>query len=219
MKIKWCLILLLILLPDFLLAQSKNNNGVKFGYTSSGIYGTYTENTFFSTSRRNSYHVALFIEYCNYSFFSLVSQIEYAQKGFIEKQVETNESGQFIQNVKAKTRLDYFSIPLLVKIKYSKIKLNPYIIFGPRFDYLVNKKKGIFKFTEIDFESQFAEYLNLNKTVFGGSIGIGFSLPRISLLKSFLEFRYNHDFTDSFFIIKENTVKNKSFDLWLGISF
>lgn len=219
MKIKWWMVLLLILLPEFLLAQSIKNNGIKLGYTSSGIYGTFSENTYNLTSRRNCYHAALFIEYCNYSFFSLVSQIEYAQKGFIEKQAETDETGQFIQDVKANTRLDYVSIPLFVKIKYSKIKLNPYVIFGPRFDYLVNRRNGIFKFSKIDFNSQFADYLNINKSVFGSSIGMGFNLPKISLFESFLELRYNHDFTDSFFINEENTVRNNSFDLWLGISF
>jgi len=213
MKVKFLVILMIILFPYVLIAHP-NNKGFKFAYTSSGIYHDRIDNF---ASRRNGFNIALFYEFGNHKFLSFIAQIEYAQKGFVEKQVETNETGEIIQNVKANTRLDYLSIPLLIKFKYPRITPEPYFIFGPRFEYLINKRNGVFHFSQIDFKSQFVDHLD--KFVFGGSFGAGFRLAKIYRLNTLLEFRYHFDFSDSFSKIEEATVKHNSYNIGLAISF
>lgn len=204
---------MIILVPIVLDAQH-NNKGLKIAYTSSGIYHNQI-NDF--ASRRNGFNIALFYEFTIHKFLSFLLQIEYAQKGFVEKQVETNDMGDFIKNVNANTRLDYLSIPLLVKFRYPEIKLEPYFILGPRFDYLIHKRNGVFHFTQVDFESQFADHLD--EFVFGGSVGAGFRLAKIDRLNTCLEFQYQFDFSDSFSNFEEVTVKNNSYNIGMVITF
>lgn len=213
MKIKFLALIMIFLFPILLNAQL-NNKGLKFTYSSSGIYHDQIDNF---ASRRNGFVFAAFYEFRIHKFLSFLPQIEYAQKGFVEKQVETNEAGEIIQQVKANTRLDYLSIPWLVKFRYPDIKLEPYFILGPRFDYLIHKRNGVFHFTQVDFESQFADHLD--EFVFGGLVGAGFRLVKIDRLNTFLEFRYQFDFSDSFSNIEEVTVKNNSYDIGLVIAF
>ena len=201
------------MLPYTLYAHS-NYKGFKFAYTSSGIYHNQIDDFAF---RRNGFNIALFYEIRMFKFLSLIPQLEYAQKGFVEKQVETNEAGEIIQEeVEANTRLDYLSIPLMVKFKYPDIKPEPYLVFGPRFDYLINRRNGVFHFTQVDFKSQFADYLD--EFVFGGSFGAGFRLAKIDRLNTFLEFRYNFDVSDSFSKIEKIAAKNNSYDVVLVIA-
>lgn len=214
MKIKFLIITIIMLFPVALFAQYFNNMGVKLAYTTSNIYHDIINNF---SSRRSGFNVALFLELGNYKYLALVTQIEYIQKGFVEEQDETNEIGELIQHVEANTRLDYLSIPIFLKLKYPKIKFVPYMILGPRFDYLLNKENGVYEFTKVNFKSQFADHFD--KYVFGGSIGAGFNLLKIYRFNTFLEFRYNIDFSDSFSSIKEVTIKNNSYDFWLGIAF
>lgn len=213
MKLKFLALVTTVLFPIVLNAQH-HNKGFKIAYTSSGIYHDQIDDF---ASRRNGFNIALFYEIGMFKFLSLIPHIEYAQKGFVEKQVETNDIGEFIQNVEANTRLDYLSIPLLIKIKYPKIKPEPYLVIGPRFDYLIKKRNGVFHFTQVDFKSQFADYLD--EFVFGGSFGAGFQLAKIARFNTFLNFRYNFDFSDSVSKIEVITTKNNSYDIGLVISF
>ena len=213
MKVKLSVMATITLFPCVLIAHP-NQKGFKFAYTSSGVHHDKIDDF---ASRRNGFSLGLFYELGIYKFLSFMAYVEYAQKGFVEEQVETNELGDFIQNVDANTRLDYLSVPLLIKFKYSRIKPEPYFLFGPRIDYLMNKRNGVFHFTEVDFKSQFADHLD--KFIIGGSLGAGFRLPKIYRLNTFLEFRYNFDYSDSYSKIEEITVKNNSYDVGLLIAF
>ena len=214
MKINGRIILVLGLLPSMLFARFINSIGTKCAYTSSNIYHGLMDDCL---SRRSGFNIALFCEFGSFKYFSVVTQIEYAQKGFIEEMKEADETGDIIQHLDGNTRLDYLSVPLLLKIKYPKAKFVPYLVLGPRFDYLINTKNGVWEFTEIDIKSTTAD--KLDKEVFGGSIGAGFNLAKLSCLQTFIELRYNFDFSDSYSWTNNVTVRNNSFDFWLGIAF
>ena len=207
-------IIMIILIPQILSAQLIRNSGVKAAFTSSGIYNEILNERF---SRRAGISLAVFAEVFNTPVFSILLQAEYAQRGFLEEQAETNESGDFIQTVKANTRLDYLSFPILAKLRYSKGLYVPYIFFGPRLDFLLNKRNGEFRFTIATAKSEVADFYD--NFVFGSTFGAGIELPKISSLRSILEIRYNLDFSDSYSSLDFNKVRNNSFDLWLGILF
>lgn len=195
-------------------AQIMRNYGVKAAFTSSNI--NYEQlNDFFS--RRSGINLAVFTELLNTPFFSLLIQAEYEQKGFLEEQAETNQFGSFIQTVKANTRLDYLSFPVLAKFRYSKGVYSPFVLFGPRLDYLINKRNGEYKFTSATSRSIFADHFD--RLALGGTIGAGIELPEFSSFKTVFEIRYNFDFSDSYSKIDAYKVKNNSFDLWLGLIF
>jgi len=98
-------------------------------------------------NNRSGFGLGVFGNYHFINLFSLTVQLQYAQKGYTEKQDETGETGNYIQTVEANTRLDYLSVPILAKIEYSNLAVTPYALVGPRFDYLVNKRNGIYKFS------------------------------------------------------------------------
>lgn len=215
MKIKNTIFFLAIfLVPVLLQARLLKDYGVMIAYTSANTTADKFED--FSL-RRNGFNIGISTEWFDATVLSMLFRIEYTQKGFIREMVEINENGEEIQTVQANTRLDYLSIPILAKIKGMKLLTEPYITTGPRFDFLFNKKKGKFKFTNVTVEDDFAD--NFDDFAFGGTIAFGLSLPKISIFKPSIELNYNFDLTDSFSRSEILIVKNNSMDIWLIFSF
>ena len=215
MKSKLFVILMIVcLFPVLSQAQIISNYGVKTAFTRS-IFDVEEYINF--TTWRSGFNVAVYAEKDVSDFMSFLLQLEYSQKGYIFEQVETNEAGTEIQDVRANTRLDYISVPLFLKIKYPTQKITPFVTIGPRFDYLANFNKGEFKFTSVTFTDDFADYLK--SYVFGGSVSCGLQIPASNKYDISIEFRYNYDFSDSAKELVQYSVKNKSFDIWLGIEF
>jgi hypothetical protein len=208
------LFMMVCLCPVFVNAQIVSHYGVKAAFTRSTL--DIEEFVDFS-DWRSGLNLAVYAEHDICDFLALDLQLEYTQKGYIMEQVETDEMGMRIQDVSANTRLDYLSIPLLVKIKYPHEKATPFIAFGPRFDYLINTAKGEFEFTNNTMTDDFADYLK--DSAIGASISGGVQIPTARKCDVILEFRYNLDFTDSADAPLEYEVKNKSWDIWLGIAF
>ena len=106
------------------------------------------------------------------------------------------------------SRLDYLSLPVLLKLSLRHKPITPYVITGPRYDYLLN------------YESEFMYYVfdNFRRGVYGGAIGIGIESNFPKLIKLTLELRYNLDFTDSLKLEGKES-KNNTFDLRLGYYF
>ena len=113
MKIKIAILALFFILPQLVLGQLIPNYGVKIGYTSADVQAEVYDEFF---ERRPGVNVALFAEWLENPFFSVITQVEYAQRGFIEEQIESVESSMIIQKVEANTRLDYLSIPVMLKV-------------------------------------------------------------------------------------------------------
>lgn len=217
-----------IWLPFVAHAQFLKNVGVKFGVNSSSARLDDTSNSFeIETGRRTGVQAALFAEWFNAPSFSLVTQVEYVQRGFSEEQfITTENSPEPVAKAKANSRLDYVSLPLLVKLRLPEVNSGPYLVVGPRVDFLVNRVAGEFDFPP--YVNQFGLLVKESATSgwgdfyndhnLGGTAGVGFASGKFAGATLQLEVRYNFDFTDQaeFELLD---AKNHAFDLWLGVAF
>jgi hypothetical protein len=212
----------LILLPLSAQAQLISGYGVKAGLNASTtnfdffVANTASEVKLFDSKRRIGFNVAIFAEWLKKSSFSLLTQAEYAQRGYIRDQDATGSLGA----VSLEARLDYVSIPLLAKWQGSNPTLSPFIIFGPRFDFLINRQEELFQSPETDprldlIDETAIGYTDvLNDRALGGTIGMGVATNKIL----FVEVRYNFDFSDN---VESEFIKakNSAIDLWVGFKF
>jgi hypothetical protein len=212
MKVCFRLLLLFLLLPALAPGQPISDYGFKAAATSSGLVSDKLPDI----SLRSGLCLASFIEAFRTSYFALQVQLEYNQRGFVEEQVETTETGQIVQKVLANTRLDYISLPVLVMFYPFGPAYPHYTLLGPRIDYLAHRRNGVFKFTQVDHESRLAD--DFADFVVGASFGVGLTYPGPFGLRISMELRYNGDFTDSYADIKTLAVRNHSMDIWLGFS-
>lgn len=217
MKCKKCLIFLSILfIPFFLGSQTIDGYGVKLAFSQSKVI---PKEKAFHASWRSGLNVGLFVEKSVYKMIYAIIQLEYASKGYQLESIEMDEYGNRIQTVWANTRLDYVSMPLLLKIVNNDLKCRPFIQVGPRLDYLFNFKRGIFEFSHLNARDEMPNLLYLNSFSLGSSLSLGCYLPIMDTEKLLIEIRYNSDFDD---IPSESNIffgRNVSYDFWVGYSF
>jgi len=211
---KYLLFFLLVITPGILKSQIIDNYGFKIAFTRSKMDIKEINE---GTSRRSDINFALFFEKNVNKSISTVIQLEYARKGFVSEQMETNEGGEEIQVVRANTRLDYISLPVFMRIKYNKSTIKPFFQFGPRLDYMIGYRKGVYKFTKTNFIDKTAKYLA--PFSLGGSLSLGCIVPLQSNKSIIIEARYNRDFLDLWSKAGQWFGKNVSYDCWVGISF
>jgi hypothetical protein len=161
-------IVFVCIFPAMTHAQLFYGWGVKAAFTRSRLAIDDFDN--FSTWR-SGLNAAIYGEHEFGHYVTVVGQLEYTQKGYIFEQVETNQAGQKIQDVHANTRLDYVSVPLLLKLKYPMPDWIPFITVGPRFDYLFHYQKGEFQFTSVTVADDMADHLE--SFVLGTSVSCG----------------------------------------------
>ncbi len=198
-------------------AQLLNAFGVKAGINSStsNIELRAFGGESLDTKRRTGIHAAIFAEWLKLPVFSVVTQVEYAQRGFIDEIPVTGEdSPELLGYATSNTRLDYLSVPMLLKLKIPGASILPYVLAGPRFDFLVNREAGNYELGNMSFPNLFAPDFKDQTT--GGTVGLGMTTGKALLLPLLLELRYNFDFNDSA-DTRAIRAKNNSVDVWLGI--
>lgn len=135
--------------------------------------------------------------------FSVVTELNYIQKGLrtdVESATISVPGGQL--NVQ-ESRLDYLNITALGKLRFNYFLLSPYIVLVPKIDFDISEADELIE----DF----------NKNRLGLRVGFGTEvniLPTVLLV----EFIYNADFNE---LYDENNleINTDSFDLRLGIMF
>lgn len=190
---------------DYAHGQVIKAHGVKVAYTSADQrfdFGWTIE----QTKRRSGFNIAVYAEWPYLPFLALVTQLEYAQRGvgrpYIQLANVPNLGPDFIF-----TRLDYISIPVFAKLSIPEKVLSPYIICGPRCDFLLGYKDNL--------NSRSAMYDEFKKVILGASAGAGLEVN--ALIGLLLEVRYNFDLVNSY-NSGSFTVRNNSFDVWLGVA-
>ena len=158
------------------------------------------------TNRRNGINLAAYAEWLNLPFVSIITQIEYAQRGAGSPYFRIDAPGSFISY----DRFDYLSVPLLLKVAIPGRAMTPYVCGGPRVDFLLGHK------SDMDFYPNY--YDNFKKSVLGVSAGCGVELTSLVPVALLIEARYNFDLADSY-NTQDLTIRNNSVDLWLGIGF
>jgi len=161
------------------------------------------------TVRRVGVNAGFFVEWLDLPFFSVLTPVEYTQRGVGHEYVLTLNDPTPIGKAVDYRRVDYVSIPILLKMRVSLGLLEAYVFVGPRADILLGYQEDVPNISSV--------YKDFKKLTTGGSFGIGIESDNLLLSSLFLEIRYNADFMDSYDkgILK---VRNNAFDVWLGIA-
>jgi len=205
------LVLLVALGPHSGQAQLITSWGVKAGLTSASQKLDYSLTPAPTTKRRIGITGAAFAEWLNLPSVSLITQIEYTQRGMGQEFIVAGPSGP--QQIGTRTlfgTLHYLSIPLLVKAKIAFPVLAPYLLAGPRVDFLLSTSSDEGAFDIL--------YGKMKRRMYGASVGIGVQTDAILPVALLFEVRYNFDLQDSY-ATDLLTVRNNAFDFWIGAAF
>jgi len=188
-----------------------------------GVSGSFTRSTLDTdwfdnySAWRSGFNIGIFVENDLMYYLSIIPRLEYCQRGYIQEQVETDENGNEIQEVRANTRLDYLSLPLSLKVKYPAGGVTPFVTAGLRLDYLVNHSRGTYEFTSVTAPDELSDHLS--PWVLGSSFSLGLQAPVSQRHDLILEVRHNRDITDSAKEPIEYGIRNRSYDVLVGLAF
>lgn len=192
-------------------AQLLKGYGIKCALTSSTHSIDYTSRvTLPSSERRVGFNIALYAEWLEIPFFSLITQVEYDQRGYRETYYQSAPPPAVYVTKLANQRIDYLSVPLLAKLTFPLCGMQPYIFAGPRLDIKLDYQKTYLG------DQPTPPYSEFKANVFGSSVGVGLTFPKLAVLPFLLEFRYNSDFSNSY-QTNFSTFKNNAYDVWLGV--
>lgn len=139
--------------------------------------------------------------------FSILAEAHYIQKGFrYEIRYTTPENPLVWKSEDVGPRVDYLSIPVLAKIRFGQQKVAPYLLAGPRCDFLIHREsKGyhevIDAFEDVDFGASFGA-------------GVEAALPPIPGILA--EVRWSPSFTHAY-DTSLLTVTNRSVEFLVGV--
>lgn len=211
-----------MLLPFDAHAQLLKGFGVKLGANSANVKLAINPepsdlpSVDIETKRKIGPNAAFFAEWFSGKPLSMVAQVEYARRGFVEEQIITGENDPTPLGVlQIKTHLDYLSLPILLKLQRLSRSLSPYLILGPRFDFLLHHEVLV-DGTSLKNLAGFADYYD--KRALGGTVGFGLASGRLFASSFFVETRYNFDFADNI-DLEALEAKNNAVDLWMGVRF
>jgi hypothetical protein len=190
-------------------AQAIKSSGFKVAITSANQKFDYFFNYTPETKRRIGINAAYFVEWLNHPFFSILTQLEYCQRGAGLTAIIADVGPDYGKTTTLYNRIDYLSLPVFAKFAFNAEPVRPYLIAGPRVDCIIHKESDEGSFNLVDD--------GLNDFTMGASIGIGAESNSLLPIPVCIEARYNFDLLYSY-----NTdrlkVRNNSFDFWLGIS-
>jgi len=167
-----------------------SNYGLKVGIQSAGVYSDPSVD-----GRVLGFSIYGFKDWkITNSLFTTID-LGFSQKGFTNSQIETDETGQFIQKVEAHTKILYASLAPYLNIKTELANIQPYLGLAPRLDLIVNKWLGKYKFSSGPYKDPSARAFD--KFAFGGSFVAGIKNLSIDDIKFRVEAKYEADITDS----------------------
>ena len=163
--------------------------------------------------------MALFAEWQETSYLSVLVQMEYAQRGFVSAFQPGAPSRIDPVTGRAKnvvaTRIDYLSALVPLKIRYPLGKrLTPFVLAGPRADVLLGQHAEAY---EGIFGPEQFKLRDLRWSQVGLSTGAGITLRGLGKTALTIEARYNLDLTNAS-STSEAKIKHNAFDVWFGIS-
>jgi hypothetical protein len=175
---------------------------------------------------------SLYAEWLNASFFSVVTEAGYTQRGFEGEAVRGVEGAYrrgmptfVIQRMgKASARLGYLTASLLGRASVSVLGVEPYVLAGLRLDKLLDRATEMtnlrkdFTTERVKADSILSEY---ESVAYGVTGGIGVTFPRVASVSILLEARYDSDLSDSYsgYGFSDSEVRNNAFTVMLGAGF
>lgn len=150
--------------------------------------------------------LGLYYEWFEIKGFRLLTELNWVQKGMKDSIMEIDSVGNFLGEEEYTHRLNYLSVPVLVKLFLENDILTPFLNLGIRFDFLMSYNSEIYT----SLYDEFSGY------VIGADLGIGFQKKLIKDRNLSLEIRYSMDLTDSY-SGDYLTIKNSATQIIFGI--
>jgi len=164
-----------------------------------------------------SFHVAAFAEFSRSEVFSFQVELEYARRGYSMVQELTDASGQSLGTVRGIYGLDYLSIPVLVRLRYSgRSKVIPYVMAGPRLDILMSSRPGVWKYPSGTWEDKSMLDVFAGPGL-SGSVVLGIAFEQVIMEELRVEVRYNFSITDLMPDVDDWTVRRKELDISVAV--
>ena len=184
------IIILLSVLSFNAKSQILTDYGIKFGTAISNQTWDYDAGFSLNNDNKIGISTRLFADFFSWRYIQLEGELGYTRKGFTDNIPITSAdspdgTGEYIN---INNSLDYLSISVLGKIRFSAGGLSPYIIAGPQFNFLINKNIG--NGWDIAFDQ-------FRKTNLGIIVGAGTELNDLLPFTILLEYRYERDFMDN----------------------
>jgi len=184
--------------------------GLKAGLVSANQNWEYAITPPLETDNRLGVTAGVFLEGLASPFLSILAELRFTQKGMswtipITTETQPNGTGRFIT---MRTRVSYVAVPILVRLRLPTDVVEPYILVGPRIDFLLSNGGDGFEIVLDKFR----------KTELNTTLGVGVEAPSILPVALMVEFRYNPSLNDSY---SSNflRVRNRSFDFLVGVRF
>lgn len=159
-------------------------------------------------------NIDAFVNILDYKIFDLITQLSYSQKGCIESIISTYVDPITHNYIDGEThyfknKTDYISYFILGKLKSNLKVLNPYLILGPRIDFLINTKSETIPHIIYD---------DLKKYNLGLTIGVGTEFNLLIPYKMLIELQYSPDL-EKIYDTQFLYIEKISYEMKLGIIF
>lgn len=179
-------------------AQFLNSLGVTVGATAANQKFKFHDPLAISRKKYVfGFNASVFLECLSHDNLRWVTEIQYNQKGSIDKQPEGNYAN----------KLQYLSWNNYLKVRYEMYSIIPYVMVGPRLDYMLTQGT-----TSPTINSSFAP-LHVS-----AAVGGGLELVSYTNFKFLVEAFYNPDISPAYFTLPMH-VNNKAIELRVGLKY
>ncbi len=212
---KFSLIITLSLLLSFLFINDVSafddeyevGYGLKLSYVSADQTWDYYTGSALDTNPITTFEFGIFTEWEHTKYFSVVYGVHFIQKGMSFEGAVFDETFNVIGYKDYVNIANYFSIPILFKLRYKMKLFTPYFIIGPRIDLFVSDQTDVQNIFE-DFALQ---------TV-GIDFGLGCDFKPYNWGRIFIEFRMSRDLQTAYETAHVK-VWNETLQITFGINF
>jgi hypothetical protein len=186
------------------------------GFRVSNSYGFHSNNTGGSFTPKMGYSIGGLAEFFIEKPWSLRVEALFSNRGFRDKVVFTDASGQAYQEVSVKTNLNYLDVPVMAKISFGST-VKPYFLLGGWGSLFLSGKQKVpplpIPGSTKAPEPQSYPY-KASKYDYGalGGFGIDFKINQFFL---FTELRYNYGLAN----LNKYGTKIRTFEIASGLRF
>lgn len=199
-------------------SQFVSGFGIKGGITLSNQLYEYKKYTFEpETKYLLGFNASMFAELLKNKYINLVLESGYEQRGYTYVSKPFDEFGNPLPDMNIYGRTSYFTTGLLMKIKIQENNITPYILIGPKFDFLLDYsvKPEDENVSLVGFNEPLKQFKKENYSL---NFGAGIEFNRLFPFKTFIEFNYSPPVNTSYngpgLLVKEHY-----FNIKAGINF
>lgn len=206
MKGKWCFFLLAVAVffSQTAVGQTVSGFGIKGGVGLADQNFAYRDGFANEFKHRTGFDAGFYVQWLKKSSFNILTEFHYLQKGMKSEQILTGQDGpEPLGSFLVENRVDYLSVPILAKVSLRETTLQPYLVVGPGFDFLLSYDSDFFK----------AVYEKFSAVDVTANIGVGLQSGQLLFEARFSQGIRNAYQTESL------QVKNRTFTALVGLTF